>query len=112
MKNLVSMKLDKKAKKDKEATCCAEPADKPEFPWGLRITLEKEQIKKLGGLECDVSDTVGVQAVGNIVSVRKEKIQSDNGESSRHTIEIQLTDIDVVTDGDFEKAFDKASKED
>jgi hypothetical protein len=107
---LTSMKLDKKKSKDDKAIVgCCEPSSKPEFPYGLRITLEQEQIKKLGGLDCDVGDIVGIQAAGEITSVRKEKYQNKSGAENRHTIEIQITSIDVVTtEGEFEKAFDKA----
>jgi hypothetical protein len=109
------MKLDKKKKDGKTMEGCCEPAtmSKPEFPYGLRITLEQEQIKKLGGLDCDVGDIVSIQAAGEITSVRKEKYQGKTGNSDRHTIEIQITSIDVVTtEGEFEKAFSKADKED
>jgi hypothetical protein len=114
MKNLTSMKLEKKKKKESDikTPCATSSSSEPEFPYGLKITLEKEQIDKLGGLDVDVGNPVGIQAAGKVTSVRKENYKDYNGKvQKRQTVEIQIVAIDVTTEGDFEKAFEQADKE-
>ena len=101
---LTSMKMAKKEKSNSPQP----ESEQPEFPWGLRITLETEQIAKLGGLKgCEVGEDAGIQASSKIISIRKEE---SKGDKNRHTIEIQITALDISFDADYEKGFDEASK--
>lgn len=87
---LVSMK---QAPKDKRVDdgCCAMEGERPDYPWGLRITLTDEQIEALGIKTLPaVGAPVAIEAVGTVQSVSDEAV--DNGKSNRR-IELQLTDL-------------------
>jgi hypothetical protein len=107
---LTSVKLDPKKKDDSTKVCepcCGDPS-KPEFPWGMQITLETEQIKKLGGLsDFDIDDKVTIKATGSIIELNKEKRQGGN---DRNTVRIQIEAIALSSDSEFDKSFDEAAK--
>jgi len=109
---LTSVKLDPKKKEDTNEKCCPATvgeSNKPEFPWGMQITLETEQIKKLGGMnDFDIDDKVTIQATGSIIMIEKEKRQ---GSKDRNTVRIQIEAIALSSDSEFDKSFDKAVKE-
>ncbi len=66
-----------------------------------------DQIKKLGNLgDCSVDDSVKINAVGKIISIRKEEMAGND--KDRHTIEIQITDAAVKSSDDYEDAFKEA----
>ncbi|MFA5160325.1 MAG: capsid staple protein [Candidatus Omnitrophota bacterium] len=107
---LISMKLEKKKSDNKDvAACSPEGSGQPEFPWGLRITLETEQVKKLSTLkDSEVGEEIMLQAIGKIISIRKEEMQNEKTIKDRHTVEIQLTAINVSSEADFDKGFKEA----
>lgn len=46
---------------------------KSHYPWGLCITLEKEDLDKLGlDCNCDVGDMIDMRCFAEVVSVSKE----------------------------------------
>ena len=66
----------------------------PQWAWGLRITLEKEEIDKLG-LEADKLTTehkMRIEAECKVVAVRISK--EDRGRE-RRTVELQITDMAI-----------------
>jgi hypothetical protein len=85
--NLVSMRMSDEARK--EAT---EPAkvEGPRYPYGLRITLDKETLEKLG-IETmpDVESEVELEAVAKVVSV-----SANDSEYGKHrSVELQITSL-------------------
>ena len=107
---LTSMKLAPKKKEDTGDKCCAPVCcdDKDEFPYGLQINLETEQIKKLGGMaDFDIDDKITIQATGSIIQIEKEKRQ---GGKDRNTVRIQIEAIALSSDSEFDKSFDEAAK--
>ncbi len=92
---LVSMKRSKAEMTKDDSSALSD--EQPDFPWGLRITLNDEQIKALGikalpavGAKC------AIEATGMIQSVSDESV--DGGESNQR-IEIQLTDMAIAAPG-------------
>lgn len=62
-----------------------------EYPYGLRITLNTDQIKKLPGImELDVGGSVRIMATGTLTEKSAEKIQ---GSADRNRISIQLEKV-------------------
>jgi len=107
---LTSMKLAPKKKENTADKCCAPVCcdDKDEFPYGLQINLETEQIKKLGGMgDFDIDEKVTIQAIGSITKIETEKRQ--NGED-RNSVRIQIESIAISSNSAFEKGFDEATK--
>ena len=92
---LTSMKLKKKSKVElkKLMDVPSTYGGQDEWPYGLQLCFEKEQIEKLSNLKkLKVGDSVKVSAEGNVMSVRisERQVGSDD-----HSIRIQLKDIDV-----------------
>lgn len=110
---LVSLELKKKDKKDTKDCCVTEAGDSPVYPWGSRLSFENEQISKIEGLsDVDVGDEVKIYAVATVISVRKEsRKKSDGSSKDDHSVELQITGIAIEDDSEFEKSFDKASKD-
>ena len=107
---LTSMKLAPKKKEDTSDKCCSPVCDsaQDEFPWGLQINLETEQIKKLGGMDdFDIDEKVTIQAIGSITKIEAEKRQ---GGKDRNSVRIQIESIAISSESAFEKSFDEAAK--
>jgi hypothetical protein len=91
MNDLVDMKLPAKSKKDTMAVPCE--AERELYPYGLKLTFDKEQIAKLPELDgAKVGDTVTVEATGTIVAVRISERKKENPD---HTVEIQIENISI-----------------
>lgn len=92
MTDLVDMKLPAKSKKDYMAVPSVE---KELYPYGLKLTFDKEQIAKLPELDgAKVGDTVTVEAKGTVVAVHISERKKENPD---HTVEIQIENIAVET---------------
>ena len=77
----------------------------PKYPYGLQLSLDEEQIKKLGGLKgAKVGGSVKIMAMGDITSMREEARK----DSTSKNISIQITAIDIETEDDFDNAFAEA----
>lgn len=75
-------------------------AEKPRYPWGLRISLEDEQLKALGldCADCNVGGIVHLHALGKITSVT----QNDTSEGAKARVEIQITSMCCIESEDEE----------
>lgn len=90
---LTNMKMGKK-----EATLLAETAyDEPEYPYGLRISLDNAVLDKLG--------MKTLPAVGAVVEITARAVvqsvstyERQDGEPSRD-VSLQITDMDVTAEG-------------
>lgn len=93
---LVSMKQPP-TKKKADDPCCAVEGERPDYPWGLRITLADEQIDALDlkGLPA-VGAPCAIQAIGTVMSVTAEAV--DGGKENRR-VELQITDLAVAAPG-------------
>jgi hypothetical protein len=65
-------------------------ADKEEFPWGLRLSLDAETIEKLGNIKPEVGSTITISADAKVVEVREEA-----GENVERSIQLQITAMGI-----------------
>lgn len=88
--NLVDLRLPKKSKKEltKEVEI-----DQPKYPYGFQLRFDSEQVKKLPQLEkVKIGEKVTVNAIGEVIEVRKVDRQKEDNQFS---VEIQLKQIGV-----------------
>lgn len=85
---MVDMKLSKSPKKEGMGVVMPE-AMKDEYPYGLRISLDKDQIEKLG-FDGNVGDEVIVHAMGTITSKSENNVQ---GGKKEKRLEIQIKNL-------------------
>ena len=88
-----SMKLTKRAAVDLSAAPSV--ADTPEYPYGLKIYLENEQIMKLGLTEAAVDDEVTITAKAKVCGVHKSETQNVGYDDYRHSVDLQITHMDI-----------------
>jgi len=91
MPELVNVKLPKKSKAKLEKEHLVVGQD--QWPWGLKLNFEKEQIDKLPALEgFKVNDKVTIHAQGSVVAVRVSERQ---GDEDQYSVEIQIEEVSV-----------------
>lgn len=94
---LVSMK--KEDGHGKGCSCCdASPSgcSEPDYPWGLRITLDEEQLAAMGVKALPASGSpVGIEAAAMVVSQGEE---TRDGKVHRR-LELQITDLALASAG-------------
>jgi len=82
------------------------------YPWGLRLTLNNEELKKLGlkikDLEIDTAINISAKAL--ITSLSSDQ-NIENKEGTRNRVELQITDLSIESSEDFEGAFKEAVDE-
>ena len=89
---LVDMEMD-----DEDKIDCAlpiAPTSKPDYPWGLRISLCEKDLKKLG-LDCkdaEIGDMIDMRCFGVVMSISQS--QGDGYDSCRVEIQIQKIAIE------------------
>lgn len=96
---LTSMRLPKPTKRSKVE------ADKPpEYPYGLRISLDTDSLKKLG---TSVSDLMAGQSVSLTAKAKVVSISASDGEYKSESLDLQITDLSI--EGTKKKAGKKAA---
>lgn len=96
---LTDMKLSKKAKSDSKAMTMMGGEAAPNYPYGLRLSLGNDELKKLPGLKkIAMDDAVTIRAVGHIVATR----QQDTAEGKERSIEIQIEKLSINGEEDSE----------
>lgn len=87
---LVSMKRQKKTKKEGKDTACW-PDEV--YPWGLRISLSQEELDKLGikAVSFKIGSDVSISASAKITSIR---ILAENKKEDA-TVEMQITGLSL-----------------
>ena len=82
---LVDMEMTDDEKLDR---AIPEMPSKPDYPWGLRISLTEKELEKLGlDADCDIGDLIDIRAFAVVTSVSKNKM--DSGEESVR-VELQI----------------------
>lgn len=91
--NLVDMKRPKKSTKEMQRLPTVTDSNE-QYPYGLRLTLEKEELGKLGLKvgDFDIGIVCSIQCEGEIVSLRESVGRA--GEESG-TVEIQIVKMTV-----------------
>ena len=86
------MKEDKlvSMKSSKGSTISTGEMKEPDYPWGLRITLDKEQLKALGWDKMpEIGKEKMIYAKAKVISAHMSE-----GEEGRHkSVELQITDM-------------------
>jgi hypothetical protein len=97
-----SMKLTKA--ETENASPIEAKAAAPQYPWGLRLELNDETMKKLGLKELpDVGEKMVLKANVVVESVS----QNDTKDGKRQNMSLQITDMDL---GEAEKSEEPAEK--
>ena len=90
MSKLIDMKLPKRSTKNKEVACSIDDGEK--YPYGLRIELRDDELKKLGIKTLPSTGTqLIVAGIGSVISASERQSM----EGTRRDISIQLERIDV-----------------
>lgn len=85
-----SMKMSKAAK----STMLGEvTTDAPEYPYGLRISLDGDSMKKLAMPECKVGDKLALMAMVEVVSMSEH--QGEGDKEPRRSLDLQITDMEM-----------------
>lgn len=79
-----------------------------EYPWGLRLTLEQEQLDKLDVSKLRIGDEVNLSAVARVRSARA----SDERPDQICCIDLQITQLGLDDKPMLEAAFSKDDEED
>ncbi|MCK4525965.1 hypothetical protein KAW18_01235 [candidate division WOR-3 bacterium] len=91
---LIDVKLPKKTKAELKSDC--QPigyGDEDRWPYGLRISFEKEQIAKMPEVgKLKVGDRVSVSGMGKVTLVR---MSERRGGEDEHNVEIQIERVAV-----------------
>lgn len=78
--------------------CCDGPTscESPDYPWGLRITLDEAQLAALG-MEAlpAVGGPIGLEAAAVVMSASEEQVDG----KTRRTLQLQITDLAVAAAG-------------
>src|SRR4051812_346583 len=96
----MAMKSMKMTSAEKEASSpeVAMPKQDP-YPYGLRITLDKDAIKKLGIDLPEVGETLELHALAKVTDCHAS--QSEGGEYA--SCSLQITDLEVAGETDLGK---------
>lgn len=80
-----------------EAVCCGE---EPAYPYGLRLCLNDEVLKKLGISTLPaINDRMVLHALVEVVSVSEYKSQEADGDTQEsRSVDLQITDMELLQD--------------
>jgi len=95
MTELIDVKLKKKTKEELKGEPCTAPSlnDQEKWPYGLKLTFEKDQIDKMASLKgLNFGDKVLIQAEASVIEV---SISERQGGDEHHTVGIQIEKISV-----------------
>lgn len=102
---LIDMELDDEASLDYPSPIPG--AEKPKYPYGLRICLTRSELEKLGlEPDCEVGDIIDLRAFAEVTSV--SKTQMEGGEENWR-VELQIQKLAVTNESD-EMPDDEASE--
>lgn len=96
MMKTVNMAMPKEKGGKSDGCCCGGPCDcgdegKPRYPWGLQISLEKEQLDALGIKEMPMTGTVvALQATAKVTRCSEEERE---GADPMRSVSLQITDL-------------------
>lgn len=100
---LVDLKLSKKDQKEEMSPSTAEP---PEFPYGLCLNIDKDELDKLGIVDLpEVGEEFTINAIGCVTAVHSSA--SGNGKSAG--LSLQITKMELTPEGEDEP--DNAAEE-
>lgn len=105
---LIDLKKKKKTKAEIKKENTIGYPDEDLYPWGLRLSFEKEVVDKLGGLKgLEVGDEVDLKGVAKVVEVRSNETRK----GADRRVELQVVKIGLAARDDVEEAFDEVIDE-
>lgn len=95
---LISMKRSAKDKRKDAGSCAPMEAMAPDYPWGLVIHLDKDEIDKLGMKKLPgISSEFGLHVKVKITRINQSAAENAEDQTS---VDLQITDMAVVPPGD------------
>lgn len=105
MKQLVSLKLNKKDRKEEKAKF-SDPFYGSEFPWGTRVELDDNALEKMGLKVGDFSVGEEVRMMAKCVVIAVQQRKDTDGR-----VELQIESCFLGVKDDVDKAFEEVSKD-
>lgn len=95
---LTSMKRSAEDKRQDMGSPCPIDSIAPDYPWGLTLHLDQDELGKLGMKELPAVGTVfGLRAKVTVTSTRSSAVE---GRDDENTVDLQITDMAVVPPGE------------
>ena len=92
---MVNLKLSKKDQKEEMSP----EVSRPEFPYGLSLNIDKDELDKLGVMDLpEVGDEFHIVAVGKVTSVHSNA----NGNGEQAGMQLQITDMELTPEAEDE----------
>lgn len=89
---MVDMKRTPADKAEDAATCAPTPMAGPDYPWGLCISLDQDDLDKLDlSDDCQAGDTIDLRAFAKVTSISRREVEG----KVETRIELQITDLSV-----------------
>ena len=84
----------KRKKSDREKDCCYSESIEEQYPWGLKLNLDTEELEKLGIKEApEVGEEVLIYAKAYIKDVSQNEREGEDGK--RLHVGYQITDLEI-----------------
>ncbi len=94
---LIDMKLPKRSKEEVKECDAPSMPNKEQYPYGLKLSFECEQVEKIPSLKSyNVGDVVKITSLGEVISVRISERQNNKTD---HTVEVQLQKVSISKGG-------------
>ena len=94
---LVSMKRSAKDKRKDMGEPSGIEAVAPDYPWGLCLNLQADELEKLGIKDLPkVGEEMTVTAKVKVTRVSQSASASPRGESEHRNVELQVTDLGIT----------------
>ncbi|MFP4629404.1 MAG: capsid staple protein [Desulfohalobiaceae bacterium] len=106
---LFSMKYKEQEREEEKQDMVAHEPKPPEYPYGLLLSLDEDSLDKLGksAAEFVVGHTVKLMGKAQV----KEVVQRDTEQGAEGRVELQVTDLGMELQEDFESAWSEALEE-
>lgn len=98
---LVDLKLSPADKKSEMEERMAGPDAMPDYPYGMCLMIDKDELDKLGMTELpEVGDELNITAIAKVTQVRQSAVEGQDDESSIsiQIMKMELTDSDEATE--------------
>lgn len=96
MAKLISMKRDAKDKREDRMECAPMEAVQPDFPWGLVLHLDKDELEKLGMKTMPAVGTkTTIQAKVTVTRVSQSAADGAKGSEEQRSVDLQITDLAI-----------------
>ena len=106
--NLINLKLPERKKDEKLEEAVPDTMEREEYPYGLKLRFEKEQVDKISSLQKIAAGAkVTISATGKVTEVRVTDSAKNSG---RHSVEIQVQEVQIADQGSGRVAFKEATE--